>query len=87
MTWQQLLSEGRVEAASASRAELDDLRAIVARCLKDSALPLDPDNKFAITYNAARTLALMAAAAADIKIRSSRCGRRSDPALTQWPTT
>jgi len=63
------LREGRVEAVPASKAELADLRAIVARCLKDSSLPLFPDNKFALIYNAARTLAVIAAAAAGYRIK------------------
>lgn len=63
------MNEGRVEAAPAGKAELADLRAIVARCLKDSALPLDPDNKFSLVYNAARTLAVIAAAAAGYRIK------------------
>lgn len=55
--------------APAGKAELTDLRAIVARCLKDSSLLLFPDNKFSLIYNAARTLAVMAAAAAGYRIK------------------
>lgn len=69
MNWQQLLRENRVEAATAAKADIDELRAIVARCLTDASLPLFPDNKFALVYNAARTLAVMAAAAAGYRIR------------------
>jgi len=53
----------------ASKPELDDMRELVARCLKDSALPLTPDNKFGLTYNAARTLAVMAVRAAGYRIK------------------
>ena len=63
------MEEGRVEAVPASKPNLDDLRAVVARCLKDSHLPLDPDNKFSLVYNAARTLALMAVAAAGYRVK------------------
>lgn len=69
MTWKQLLKEGRVEAVPASRPEIDDMRAIVAHCLTDAALPLFPDNKFGLVYNAARTLAAMAAHAAGYRVR------------------
>lgn len=67
------MKEGRVEAVPAGKADLVDLRSIVSHCLKDSALPLDPDNKFAIVYNAARTLAVIAAAASGYRIKQ-RCG-------------
>lgn len=48
---------------------MDDMRAIVAHCLKDSALPLFPDNKFALVYNAARTLAALAVHAAGYRVK------------------
>jgi hypothetical protein len=70
VTWQQLLKEGRVEVAQPSKPELDDWRSIVARCLHDANLPLFPDNRFSLTYNAARTLAVMAVAAAGYRVKS-----------------
>ena len=45
------------------------MRALVARCLKDSNLPLAPDNKFALVYNAARTPAVLAVRAAGYRIK------------------
>jgi hypothetical protein len=63
------LKEGRVEAVPPSKPEIDDMRAIVARSLTDSALPLFPDNKFSLVYNAARTLAAMAVYAAGYRVK------------------
>jgi hypothetical protein len=38
MTWKDLLKQNRVQAHATSKAELDDLRAVVARDLQDAAL-------------------------------------------------
>lgn len=48
------------------------MRAVVRRSLKDCALPLFADNKFALAYNAARALAAMAVLAAGYRIRANR---------------
>ncbi len=69
VNWQQLLNENRVERAPATKADIDELRTLVSRCLQDSALPLFPDNKFGLVYNAARTLAVMAAGAAGYRVK------------------
>jgi len=69
VSWKQLLKEGRVEALPANKPELDDMRQLVARCLKDSAFPLSPDSRFGLAYNAARTLAAMAVHAAGYRIK------------------
>jgi hypothetical protein len=48
MTWKDLLKQSRVQLHTTSKAELGDLRALVARDLKDAALPgLSADRKFA----------------------------------------
>src|SRR5580698_8049005 len=60
MRWEQLLSDGRVTRADPSKQELDDLRSIVARSLKDVTAPgLSADARFIMAYDAARTLSLM----------------------------
>jgi hypothetical protein len=47
-------------AATAAKKELDNLRSIVSRSLKDVTAPgLSPDARFIMGYDAARTLSLM----------------------------
>jgi hypothetical protein len=53
MSWQQLLARRRVQAHTTHAQELQGLRTVVARDLKDAALPnLSVDRRFAIAYNA-----------------------------------
>jgi len=63
------LHDGRVEAMPASKPEIDDMRELVERCLKDVGFPLAPDNRFGLTYNAARTLAAMAVRAGGYRVK------------------
>ena len=59
----------RVRRHATSRQELDELRALVARDLKDAALPLLPsDRRFATAYNAALQIAKMAVACAGYRV-------------------
>ena len=59
MSWAKLL--GRyVTAEATSKAELDNLRSIVTRSLKDAvAAGLSADAQFVMAYDAARTLSLI----------------------------
>ncbi len=60
MSWAKLLSDQRVSPLAPSKAELDNLRSIVKRSLKDVAVPgLSADARFVMAYDAARTLSLM----------------------------
>jgi hypothetical protein len=60
MSWAKLVSDGRVLRIAPSKAELDNLRSIVARCLKDvAAVGLSADARFIMAYDAARTLSLI----------------------------
>ena len=60
MTWQDLLDEGRIAEHTTTRAELDELRAIVARDLADAEIDcLSADRRFATAYNAALQSAKM----------------------------
>ena len=53
MSWQQLLARRRVQPHTTHAQELQGLRTVVARDLKDAALPnLSVDRRFAIAYNA-----------------------------------
>jgi len=61
MSWQQLQAHHRVQPHTTSHRELDGLRAIVARDLKDARVPgLSTDRQFATAYNAVLQLAKMA---------------------------
>jgi hypothetical protein len=59
MSWAKLA--GRyVTPEKTSKAELDNLRSIVARSLQDAATPgLSSDARFVMAYDAARTLSLI----------------------------
>jgi hypothetical protein len=59
MSWAKLLGS-RVAAEPPSKAELDDLRSIVVRSLKDAGTAgLSADARFVMAYDAARTLSLI----------------------------
>ncbi len=70
MSWQQLLARRRVQAHTTHAQELQGLRTVVARDLKDAALPnLSVDRRFAIAYNAVLQLATMAIACTGYRVR------------------
>jgi len=72
MTWQELLNEGRIEKHTTSPAELDELRAVVARDLADAEVDrLSADRRFATAYNAALQSAKMVIACSGYRIRGS----------------
>jgi hypothetical protein len=71
MSWAKLLSDRRVELLPPSKAELDNLRSIVKRSLKDVKVPgLSADARFVMAYDAARTLSLMIVRASGYRPRS-----------------
>lgn len=60
MSLQDMLSRGELQAHRTSRQELNGLRRIVERDLKDSQLQgLSADRRFATAYNAALQSAMM----------------------------
>ena len=60
MAWAQLLANNIVTALPSTKAEIDNLRSIVARSLKDVASPgLSADARFNMAYDAAQTLSLI----------------------------
>lgn len=70
MTWQDLLNEGRIERHVTSRAELDELRAVVARDLADADVDrLSADRRFATAYNAALQSAKMVIACCGYRVK------------------
>jgi hypothetical protein len=65
MNWATLLANNTVSALPPSKAEIDKLRSIVSRSLKDAAAPgLSTDARFIMAYDAARTMALIIVRAA-----------------------
>jgi hypothetical protein len=70
MSWQDLINEGRIEEHKTSRAELDELRAVIARDLTDAGVEhLSADRRFATAYNAALQSAKMAIACCGYRVR------------------
>jgi hypothetical protein len=73
MSWKKLLADKRVTRLPPSNAELDNLRSIVSRSLKDVQAPgLSADSRFIMAYDAARTLSLMVVRAAGLSPPRSR---------------
>lgn len=72
MSWAKLLADRCVTKLPPSKSELDKLRSIVARSLKDAAAAnLSVDAKFLMACDAARTLAQMIVRAEGYRPRSS----------------
>ena len=60
MSWKKLLADGRVTVLQPEKIELDNLRSIVRRSLRDVAVSgLSADARFVLAYDAARTLSLI----------------------------
>ena len=71
MSWAKLLANKQVTALAPNKAELDNLRSIVARSLKDAtAASLSADARFMMAYDAARTLSLLVVRASGYRPRS-----------------
>jgi uncharacterized protein (UPF0332 family) len=69
MTWQQLLNARQVQAHTTSQQELDDLRTVIERDLRDAGIVgLSADRSFATSYNAALQAAKMAIACAGYRV-------------------
>jgi len=71
MSWIPLLTDRRVTAEPPSKQELDNLRSIVARSLKDVTTPgLSADTRFVLAHDAARTASLIVVRAEGYRPRS-----------------
>lgn len=71
MSWAKLLAAKQVTALAPTKAELDNLRSIVARSLKDAtAAGLSADARFMMAYDAARTLSLLVVRASGYRPRA-----------------
>ncbi|HEY0782922.1 MAG TPA: hypothetical protein VGE98_10730 [Thermoanaerobaculia bacterium] len=72
MSWKKLLADKRVTVEPASKAEIDNLRSIVARSFHDVAVAgLSADTRFVLAYDAARTLSLMIVRSAGYRPKST----------------
>ena len=70
MTWKQLLEDGRVERHRTTREELNALRAVAERNLRDAGVEaISIDTRFGCAYEAALTLATMAIARAGYRVK------------------
>jgi hypothetical protein len=91
MTWAKLLANNNVTRQPAAKKELDNLRSIVSRSLKDVTAPgLSADARFIMAYDAARTLSLMIVRSFRLSAKSGRrtlqhlsCARNSGRAVRQ----
>ena len=77
MNWNSLLAQGEVKAHRTSRQEIDNLRALIARDMADSALPgLSADRQFATAYNAALQSGKIAIACSGYRV-TARAGHHA----------
>lgn len=82
MSWPQLLSENRVERHTPTKQEIDDLRTLIARNLKDAAIVgLSNDNKFGLAYEAALIAAKIGIACAGYRVKGTAHHKTSFEAL------
>ena len=73
MTWQQLVATNRATVHKTSRQEIDGLRAVVDRDLKDATIAgLSEDRRFTTAYNAVLQLATMAIACAGYRVSAKQ---------------
>lgn len=71
MSWAKLLADKAVAPLPSTKQEIDNLRSIVARAMRDVLAPgLSVDTRFVMAYDAARTLSLMIVRAAGYRPRS-----------------
>ncbi len=70
MTWDDLLSNGDVQPHTTSQREIEDLRRVIERDLKDAQVTgISDDRRYATAYNGALQIAQMAIATAGYKVR------------------
>ena len=69
MTWQQLIASNRAKTHKTSKQEIDGLRAVVGRNLKDASMAgFSEDRRFATAYNGVLQLATMVIACAGYRV-------------------
>jgi hypothetical protein len=74
----ELLQSRRLHRHQTSRSEIDELRAVVERDLKDAAIvQLSSDRRFAVAYNAVQQLAKLVLACEGYRVSSSKSGHHA----------
>lgn len=69
MSWQNLLANRTVQNHTTSRQEMDNLRELVSRDLKDAGIEgLSADRRFATAYNSVLQISKMAIACAGYRV-------------------
>jgi hypothetical protein len=82
MTWKDLLAENLAEIHTATKQELDDLRRVINRNIRDAAIAgLSADNKFGLAYEAGLLLAKMAVACAGYRVKGQSAHKTTFAAL------
>ena len=72
MTWTELENQRRIAKEATTKSEIDELRALAERNLKDAALPqLSADGRFSMAYNAARSLANVTIRASGYRVKQT----------------
>ena len=72
MTWSELGAQRRLAREPASRTEIEELRALAKRNLREASLEgLSPDGCFSFAYDAARILATIAIRASGYRIKKT----------------
>ena len=85
MTWQQLLAAKRIQPHITSKQEIDTLRAVIDRDLKDAALTgLSADRQFATAYNAVLQLAKIAIACAGYRATARGGHHKTSFEALEW---
>ena len=75
MSWQTLLANGSVNTHTTSRQEIENLRELVTRDLKDAEIEgLSDDRRFATAYNAVLQLSKMSIACSGYRVSSNKTG-------------
>lgn len=71
MSWAKLLAEKKVKEHTPNLSEINNLRDLIARDIKDAKVEgLSPDRSFAIAYNAALQTAQMVVVCSGYRISS-----------------
>ena len=82
MSWRQLLNSQRIRVHTTSKQEVDGLRSVIERDLRDATIPaLSADRRFATAYNAALQSSHIAIAAAGYRVRGEGAHQTSFEAL------
>jgi uncharacterized protein (UPF0332 family) len=75
---QQLLQSQRLHRHQTSRSELNELRAVIDRDLKDARIDaLSADRRFAVAYNAVQQLAKILLACEGYRVSTSKGGHHA----------